>query len=252
MNRLQALDLPEIGSASSSNPPAIKIESGVFTRPKTDLPCAFFAPLHYEPNYAYPLLVWLHGPADDENQLRRIMPLVSMRNYVGLAIRGTRAVTGNAGRRAFTWSADAGHFEQAEERLFDAIDLARERFNIAPERVFIGGYDVGGTMAFRLALAHPRSFGGVLSIGGEFPTDDTPLRWLDAVRRLPMFLAYARDSQTFTMAQVCETIRLFHIAKLKVNLFQYPCPQQLTTTMLEDMDRWIMEQVTGMPATAVA
>jgi phospholipase/carboxylesterase len=252
MNRLHALDLPEIVPASSSNPPAIKIESGVFSRPKVDLPCSFFAPLHYEPNYAYPLLVWLHGPADDENQLRRIMPLVSMRNYVGLSIRGTRAVTGSSGRRAFTWSAESGHFEQAEERLFDAIDLARERFNIAPERIFLGGYEVGGTMAFRMAMAHPRSFGGVLSVCGEFPTDDTPLRWLDAVRRLPMFLAYGRDSESFPVSQVCEAIRLFHIARLKVNLFQYPCPQQLTTKMLEDMDRWIMEQVTGTHATVEA
>lgn len=251
MNRLQARESAETFS-SAKLPPVYEIESGVFTRPTVDQPCSMFAPLHYERNYAYPLVVWLHGPGDDENQLRRIMPLVSLRNYVGLSIRGTQPVRSDSGRRAFTWSDEGTHFEQAEQLLFDAIELARERFNIAPERVFLAGYDVGGTMAFRLALAHPREFAGVLSIGGRFPSDDTPLRWLDAVRRLPMFFAYGRDSVSLPMHEVCEAIRLFHIARLKVNLFQYPCPQQLTTKMLEDMDRWIMEQVTGQPATVEA
>src|SRR4051794_5650794 len=50
---------------------------------------ALFTPLHYERNYAYPLIVWLHGPGDDERQLKRIMPLVSMRNYGAAGPRGT-------------------------------------------------------------------------------------------------------------------------------------------------------------------
>ena len=45
------------------------------------------APLHYERNYAYPLVVWLHGPGDNERQLQRIMPLVSMRNFVSIGPR---------------------------------------------------------------------------------------------------------------------------------------------------------------------
>ena len=28
------------------------------------------APLHYEPNYAYPLLAWLHGSGGDERELK--------------------------------------------------------------------------------------------------------------------------------------------------------------------------------------
>src|SRR5688500_15821791 len=60
-----------------------------------------FAPLHYEPNYAYPLVVWLHGPGDDERQLQRVMPLVSMRNYVAAAPRGV--CRPQAGMAGFAW-----------------------------------------------------------------------------------------------------------------------------------------------------
>jgi len=245
MNRLQALARPQSFAAT----PAIKVEAGVFSPSRVDQPCAIFAPLHYEPNYAYPMLVWLHGPGDDENQLKRIMPLVSLRNYVGLSIRGTMAMPSQGRKQGYTWSGSVGHIAEAEQRLFDAIELARSRFHVAPGRIFLGGYDAGGTMAFRLALRHPRSFGGVLSIGGEFPRGDTPLRWLEDVRQLPVFMAYGRDSTSFNEAKVCEALRLFHVARMKVNLRQYPCPQQLTTVMLEDMDRWIMEQVTGVAST---
>lgn len=53
-------------------------------------PYSLFGPLHYEANYAYPLIVWLHGPGDDEHQLRRIMPAISLRNYVAVARNGRR------------------------------------------------------------------------------------------------------------------------------------------------------------------
>src|SRR3954449_13229207 len=55
-----------------------------------DLAYATFAPIHYEKRYAYPLLVWLHGDAGSERELRQVIPQVSMRNYVAVAPRGSR------------------------------------------------------------------------------------------------------------------------------------------------------------------
>ena len=46
---------------------------------------SLFAPLRYTPSYPYPLIVWLHGYGSDERQLVRVMPLVSMQNYVAVA-----------------------------------------------------------------------------------------------------------------------------------------------------------------------
>src|SRR5580658_5486284 len=69
-------------------PVAFEIESGMFSTVQHDTIHSTFAPMHYEPGYSYPLLVWLHGAGCDERQLLRIMPLVSMRNYVAVAPRG--------------------------------------------------------------------------------------------------------------------------------------------------------------------
>lgn len=213
---------------------------------------ALFAPLHYEPNYGYPLLVWLHGPQDDEGQLKRIMPLVSMRNYVAVAPRaprhGGRAAI-NAGRPSSGESA-LGHWAEAEQGVFDAIETAQSRFHIADRRVFIAGFDIGGTMAFRLAMDNPSRFAGVLSLCGRFPSGQTPFKRLAHARQVPLFLACGRDSRRYDTDEVCQHLRLFHSAGMNVSLRQYPCGHEMVPAMLADMDRWMMEQINTTAAKA--
>jgi phospholipase/carboxylesterase len=248
MNRLQTLSSvlePAIRPHASSSG---KAGAGLYSSARGESPCAFFAPLHYEANYAYPLLVWLHGPSDDEGQLKRIMPLVSIRNYVGVSLRGSLRMEKQDGRRGYGWSQTRGDVALAEQRLFEAVELARRRYNIAPERVFLAGFDCGGTMAFRLAMNHPSRFRGVLSLCGGFPTGRRPLWRLAEARRLPLFLATGRDSAKYKEADACEDLKLIHSAGMSISLRQYPCGHQITSLMLSDMDRWMMEQITGTSA----
>jgi phospholipase/carboxylesterase len=251
MNRIQHL-VDEFSSAMGPSPTVV--ESGRFERAEQDALHAFFSPLHYERNYAYPLIVWLHGPNDDERQLRRIMPLVSMRNYVAVAPRGTvspeMADDVVEPRRGFTWAQTSGQIVSAEQRVFAAVSAACRKFNVNRARIFVAGFDCGGTMALRLALNHPTYFAGGASFGGAFPAGFAPLGRLNEIRRLKLLVATGRDSSTYPIEQVCEHLRLFHSAGMAVCLRQYPCGDDLTTTMLADMDRWIMDQIVAQPAVA--
>lgn len=199
-----------------------------------------FTPMHYERNYAYPLVVWLHGPDDDERQVTRVMPLVSTRNYVGVGTRGT--VPSRHAPDAYNWSQTSRHIALAEHRVVSAVAAARRWLNVAPHRVFLAGYGSGGTMALRIGLNQPRAFAGALSIGGPFPSTLRPLSQLHEARELKIFMTTARDSQEYPQADVCRHLRLFHAAGMSVDLRQYPCGDELTTNMLSDMDRWIMRQ----------
>ena len=205
----------------------------------------FFVPLHYEQNYAYPLLVWLHGPGDDERQLQRLMPLVSMRNYVAVGPRGSARYESGG----YSWQQTESGIAAAEQSVFAAVEAAQERFNVAPERIFVGGYASGGTMAFRVALRHPAAFAGALSIGGPFPSGHMPLAQLQQLRSLPLFIAQGRDAVDYPVEQACQELRLFHAAGLKATLRQYPCGDEVTTVMLHDMDVWMMERVTGIESS---
>jgi phospholipase/carboxylesterase len=238
MNRLFA----EPAFSALPHSPPVQVEQARVSRPSE--PLSLFAPLHYEANYAYPLLVWLHSAGGDERQLARVMPLVSMRNYVGLAVRGPVA----APRRGFAWPQTTEAIDAAEQRILESIDKACERYHVHRQRVYLAGYESGGTMAYRVALRNPARFAAAVSIGGSFPQGNMPLARLTQLRKFPLLLAHCRDSQNYPVDRVCEELRLFHAAGLAVTLRQYPCGDELTTQMLHDLDVWLMEHVTGVVA----
>jgi phospholipase/carboxylesterase len=220
------------------------VEAGVIRSAISNPHYAIFGPLHYEANYAYPVVIWLHGPDDSENQLKRVMPQISLRNYVALAPRGT-AIGRKEAPAAYRWLQTEEHILAAERRVLECLSLAREKFHIAADRVFLAGYDCGGTMAYRVAMRHPRMFAGVLSCGGAFPSGHAPLAQLHDARRLAIFVACNRSAIRYPTAAVCEDLRLMHAAGMSIVLREYPGEDGLTPQMLSDMDRWMMEQVTA-------
>jgi phospholipase/carboxylesterase len=201
-----------------------------------------FAPMHYEANYAYPLIVWLHGSASNEHELRQIMPLVSMRNYVAVAPRGTSP---KRQRGCYSWRQASDSIELAQSRISTAIAFANQKFNVHPKRVFVVGHGSGGTMALRAAWNDPSRFAGVVAINGPLPTRFSPLRRVNELRQLPCFLATSRDSRFYPSSRVCDDLRLLHAAGCTVALRQYPGDDNLTTKMLLDLNHWLMELVCG-------
>src|SRR5436853_2143485 len=136
MNRLPTLPLISSSlSSSMATEPSAWISEGAFHAKSEDRHHVFFAPLHYEPNYGYPLLVWLHGGADSERQLRRIMPHISLRNYVAVAPRGTLEGPRKSGSGSgFRWLQTPEHVAQAERRVDAAIADAQDRYRVRPAR----------------------------------------------------------------------------------------------------------------------
>jgi phospholipase/carboxylesterase len=222
-----------------------QVQSAVITSGQLDFAHALFAPLHYEPGYAYPLIVWLHGRGGDERQLQRVMPLVSMRNYVAVAPRGISQPNevGHA-RESYDWIQSEDNIQRAEQLVFDCIEMACQKFHISPRRIFLTGFDHGGTMAMRIAMNHPSRFAGVISLCGPFPTGHNPFGNLIEIRKLGIFFAAGRSSLEYPATQVCEDLRLLHTAGLSITLRQYPCGHELMPQMLTDVDRWIIEQIT--------
>jgi phospholipase/carboxylesterase len=224
--------------------PSFSPQAALFYPASHDAVYSLFAPLHYTPGYHYPLIVWLHGRNSDERQLKRIMPLVDeeMRNYVAVAPRGVCCQEAGGGEQeGYGWPQAYEQIPAIEHGIFEAIDAARQKFNIHPERIFLAGFDTGGTMAFRVALSHPQYFGGILSLCGAFPSIRSPFANLTMARRLPILICVGRD--TSLASDVCENLCLFHTAGMSVTLRQYPCGHELVPQMLGDINRWIQELI---------
>ncbi|MCA9234605.1 MAG: hypothetical protein KDA44_04010 [Planctomycetales bacterium] len=214
----------------------------------TDEGVSFFAPVHYERNYAYPLLVWLHDDHGNERQLRQVMPHVSMRNYLAVAVRATRP--SEREQHGFVWRQSAEAVRQAAEQVRDAIDEASERFHVHPDRVFIAGHRRGGTMALRLGLRYPEWFAGAISLCGPMPEGDAPLARVNDARELPLLIASTQECSLYPDQRVAADLRLLHSAGFTLALRHYPGDCDLTTEMLSDVDRWVMAQFCGSSMAA--
>ncbi|MEO1498027.1 MAG: PHB depolymerase family esterase [Planctomycetota bacterium] len=207
--------------------------------PAEPLPIATFAPAKYEPGYRYPLLVWMHEAASSEAELRVVMPHVSLQNLVAVAPRGDSDPQHD---HRFRWTNSAAGVAEAEDAVFEAIDTARERFSVHPDRVFLAGAGAGGAMALRIALRQPGAFAGVASLDGALPRGGQLLGRVNDARRLPLLLASSRGSAGYTQPELCEDLALLHAAGISVDVRQYPGEDSVTTEMLADLHRWVMGQ----------
>ena len=129
--------------------------------------------------------------------------------------------------------------------MFECLELAEDKYNIAGHRVFLAGHMAGGTMAFRIGLQSPHRFAGVLSLGGPFPSGNSPSPISTEPGNCRCLLRRAVHSEQYPVERTCDELRLFHAAGMHVTLRQYPWGDELNPQMLHDMNAWIMEQVTG-------
>jgi phospholipase/carboxylesterase len=169
---------------------------------------------------------------------------VSLRNYVAVGPRA--CCPPDPGCLGYQWRQNEHAVQDAEERVFDSIDVACSKYNVEKGRVFLAGYQCGGTLALRIGLKRPEYFAGAISIGGPFPTGSAPLSRLRRARKLPILMAQGRESVTYPPQVICRELRLYHAAAMHVTLRLYPCGDELTTQMLDDMDEWMMERINGV------
>src|SRR5712691_11099191 len=133
-------------------------------------PVRTFLPTGYEPNYAYPLLVFFHGHGGNEDQIIRLAPNLSRRNYIAIALRGPDPLgAGRDGQPGFGWGTDGPCDTPLEEYVLRAIEQTRRVYHVHSERIYLAGFCEGARLAYRLGLTFPEKFGGIVSLNGAMP-----------------------------------------------------------------------------------
>lgn len=209
-------------------------------------PVRTFLPTGYEPNYAYPLLVFLHGHGGSEEQVLRLAPRLSRRNYVCIGLRGPELLgIGKDDNPAYSWGQDSQCSAQIEDYVFGAVEQTRRNYHIHSERIFLAGFCEGASLAYRLGLTFPDKFGGVISLNGAVPRQTGPLMRWPEVRQLKVFIGHGIANAVVPLVTAREDFRLFYTAGLGVRMHTYPTTHRLHPNMLRDIDRWIIETVTA-------
>ena len=210
------------------------------------LPVSTFLPTGYEPNYPYPLMVLFHPRGGDEQRALSLAPRFSERNYVCIGLRGPKhaPVRGEgAGAAGYSWGTDGRFDGLLEEYVFRAVEQTRRLYHVHSERIYLAGLCEGSLQAYRLALAYPERFAGVISLNGTLPQYGTPLfRW-PAVRQLRAFVGHGMANPFAPLSLARRDFRLLYTAGLDVTMSVYPATHRLHPAMFRDVNRWIMDAV---------
>jgi phospholipase/carboxylesterase len=205
-------------------------------------PLLTFLPTGYEPNYPYPLLVFLHGHGSSEEQVLRLAPRLSRRNYICIALRGPHTLDPRDGRLTYTWG-DGQNDAAVEEYVLHAIAQTRRYYHVHSERIYLAGFREGATLAYRLGLTFPERFAGVISLNGCLPRHGGPLLRLPDVRSLRVLIGHGIANAVVPLGMARSDHRLFYTAGLDVRLRTYATTHRIHPDMLRDIDKWIMERI---------
>lgn len=223
----------------------VALEEGIY-HSQLDLggkmPLWTFLPQAYEPGYAYPLLVFLHGHGQTESQWMRAIPHLSRRNYLGIALRGPHTIIRPNGYLGFGWGRHRRSESAIEDYVLLAIEETRQIVNVHPGRIFIAGVCEGATIAYQLGLSLADRFAGIIAIQGALPAGPLPLARWRGVHRTSVFIGNDSSEPSFDSVAGEDAVRVLTSAGVPVEHRTCPHARHLPPTLLRDVDRWVMGQ----------
>jgi phospholipase/carboxylesterase len=209
-------------------------------------PVRTFLPTGYEPNYPYPLVVLFHGHAGSDEQVLRLAPRISRRNYICISLRGPQSAGLNEeGLPCYGWGSDGQHDSFISEYMIRAVEQTRRIYHVHSERIYLAGLWEGADMAYRLGLAMPDKVAGVASLNGSMPrpTNGGPLFRFPDVRQLRVFIGHGATNLSIPIETAKRDFRVLYSAGVDVQLHSYPTGHHFHPHMFRDINRWIMRNV---------
>jgi phospholipase/carboxylesterase len=206
----------------------------------TPWPVRTFLPTGYEPRYPYPLLVFLHGHGGNEEQVLRLAPRLSRRNFIAIGLRGPVELGARPHGPGFGWG-DGRHAGLLEDYLLRAVEQTRRRYHVHSERVYLAGFLDGAGMAYRLGLTFADKLAGVIALNGVMPRVNRPLLDLPRARSLRVLIAHGIANTQTPWPLARRDYRVLSAAGLSVTMHSYATTHKLHPHMLRDVNRWIIE-----------
>ena len=208
-------------------------------RTNTDRPHSIHLPSYYENRYAYPLVVWFHGDGATEEQLTSVMPEISDRNFVGLALRGNVAC-----ENGFGWSTEGDHGDQLVSDVESLVRMMRRQYHIHSERIYLAGFGSGATTAMDLILRKPEWFGGAACLCGSFSKFQLPEVPFQELQNKRVLLATSSDNRNKDVRDVVVAGRMLYSSGVQIGTrFYQEAGKSPSKKMLSDVNHWLMDDV---------
>ena len=230
-------ELREVYESWSQSPDCPSQHSGSVA--ESDWPVSIYVPERYEEGYAYPLLVWFHSDANDEDQLEEVMSAVSSQNYIGLALRGNRTHEAAGG---FQWDVSSLQFGSVplQDLLHVTTCRLRQAFHVHSQRIFLAGSGYGADAALQMLIQRPDWFAGGILLDPACKSDCRKAERLTGLRGKPVLMSVSRSCPGDTLARSVEAVRILRSAGANVDVELTEQPVDPTSSEARILDHWMM------------
>lgn len=170
-------------------------------------PYSIYFPRNFSPEKKWPLLVMLHGSGVDEKSFAATPQLHKLADKLGVIL-------------LFPHGRDVSGFylDHCEQDVLEALSVAKKRFPVDWDRVYLAGFSMGGFGTWHTGLRHPGLFKGLAVISGSpcLPCDRmdvkpgyhfTPLDYIDAARSLPLLVIHGTDDLSVPINSTREVVK---------------------------------------------
>lgn len=133
--------------------------------------------------------------------------------------------------------------EQAEKsrqviNLF--VNQLSEKYNVDPQRVYIGGFSQGGIMAYSTGLTYPKKFAGIFAFSSRLLSEVKPLiKDKKELAHLKLFIAHGTEDQTLVVEYGRDAKAFLAPLLPKLEYHEYKMAHAVVAEELEDFKIWL-------------
>jgi predicted peptidase len=190
--------------------PRVQGDSYRFPTTGVTVPYALFVPSSYDASRAWPLIVALHGLG------RPYDWMMGYEGFIDMAERGGYIVVSPLGYHPRAWYGSRGYGIPAgaardgeplpenlgalsEQDVMNVLAIARGRFRIDEDRIYLWGHSMGGAGAYHLAATFPDIWAAV-AVAAPAP-QDARIDDLAKFRRTPVLVLHGDADATVPVEQ---------------------------------------------------
>ena len=169
------------------------------------IPYALFVPSSYDEERPSPLIVALHGLG------RPYDWMMGYDGFIDMAERGGYLVVSPLGYHPRGWYGSRGHGipggaaregerlpdnlgELSERDVMNVLRIARERFSVDEDRIYLWGHSMGGAGSYHLAARYPDVWAGV-AVAAPAPLRER-IDDIERFRHIPVLVLHGDEDQT--------------------------------------------------------
>ncbi|MFA5012742.1 MAG: prolyl oligopeptidase family serine peptidase [Ignavibacteria bacterium] len=182
-------------------------------------PYVVYLPENYDKNKKYPLMVYLHGSASDENNIRGVLGIIP-KDFIA---------AGPLGRG----KSNAYSRDNAQDDIAEVINAVTEDYNADTTRILLTGFSMGGYGVYRTFYETPNKykalavFSGGPNIGSryapaELAPDFTDEKNLGSFKNVPIFIFHGEKDLNVTLQATLDFVNKMKMTGAKIELLTEP------------------------------